>query len=145
MSTTALPGVRQSLIKVGVVPVREVVETPFRVRTITPVKSPREFAVEASADDERTTRLCVYGEVDLMTAPAVAEALRTQMRTDHDVLLDLGHVEFIDSTGVVVVIEAINDAKVNGWNLGVAAKLSPAVNRVFELSGLLPLLPLVDN
>jgi anti-anti-sigma factor len=118
---------------------------PLHARTITPVNDPREFAVEARGDHERTTRLSVYGEVDLLTAPAVAEALQTQMRSGHHVLLDLEHVEFMDSTGVVVVIEAINDAKVNGWNLGVAAELSPAVNRVFDLSGLLPLLPLVDD
>src|SRR5215213_6354087 len=102
------------------------------------VKTPHEFAVEASAENERTMRVRVYGEVDLTTAPQVAEAVQTQMRSGHHVLLDLGHVEFIDSTGVVVVMEAIKDAQVNGWNFSVVGTLSPPVTRVFELSGLLP-------
>jgi anti-anti-sigma factor len=109
------------------------------------VDTPAEFAVDAIATAGRGVRLRVVGEVDLTTAPQLVEALRTQVCADHDVLLDLAQVEFMDSTGVVVVVDAINEAKANGWNLGVARELSPAVHRVFELSGLLPLLPIVDQ
>jgi anti-anti-sigma regulatory factor len=57
------------------------------------------------------------------------------------VLLDLAAVEFVDSTAVRCLLGAMNDAKIDGWDLTVRDELTAAVRRALSLMGILPLLP----
>jgi anti-anti-sigma factor len=60
-------------------------------------------------------------------------------------VLDLSELEFIDSSGMRALLEAVKAAQADGWDLGVDPRLSHAVQRAFELTGLLPLLPMVEQ
>jgi anti-sigma B factor antagonist len=82
----------------------------------------------------------VIGEVDLRTSPELQATLKTEMESGRHVLLDLSHVEFMDSTGIGVLIGAIQSARENDWDFAVSRQLSPTVDRLVEISGLRPLL-----
>jgi anti-sigma B factor antagonist len=87
----------------------------------------------------------VEGELDLATAPRLGEALRAEMARSAPVLLDLSGVSFTDSTGIATIVTALNEAKENGWDLGVAPGLSHQVKKVLELTDVLPMLPIVEG
>ncbi len=104
----------------------------------------RPFLIEA-ADDGAETRLRVTGELDIATVPELVATIRAQQLAGRAVRLDLSQLDFIDSTGIMATMQAVNDAKVNGWDLSVHAQLSEPVRRAFALTSLLPLLPVVED
>src|SRR3954468_22383974 len=83
------------------------------------------------------------GEVDLATASSVRAALDTREPSDAAVLLDLRAVEFIDTSGLRVVVEQAHRAQAGGYRFAVV-RGSPQVQRIFDVAGLSPEL-LVDD
>ena len=80
--------------------------------------------------------LAVRGQVDLATAPALEERLDAGIRESSGALvLDLSGVEFIDSTGLRVLLRARGLLGREDRALVVICPYG-AVRRVFELSGL---------
>lgn len=73
----------------------------------------------------------VAGEVDIDTAEAFAEAVAKLTRDGQAVHVDLSRVTFIDSSGIAVLIDAVNA----GHSVHVRNP-SDAVRRVLEASGL---------
>jgi anti-sigma B factor antagonist len=55
-------------------------------------------------------------------------------------VLDLADLEFVDSTGLRVIVRAVEAAHTGGWELTLRQG-PPAVRRVFEIAGLLGALP----
>lgn len=53
------------------------------------------------------------------------------------VVLDLGGVTFMDSTGLAAIVGAMNRARDSGADLKVAAPLPPQPQRLLELTGVL--------
>jgi anti-sigma B factor antagonist len=104
-----------------------------------------DFELRVIATSAAAVRIVVEGEVDMETAPQLAHGLREQMNRDRAVVLDLAGVTFMDSSGLATLVEAINAAKVNGWNLGLHAQLSPNVRKTMELTAILPMLPLIED
>lgn len=89
------------------------------------------------------TVLEVSGEVDVTTAGDLADAIDRASRSGH-VLVDLSELEFMDSSGLRVFIEAAQQAQAQGWVLEV--RRAPAsVHRVFEISGTDRLLRFADE
>jgi anti-anti-sigma factor len=95
-------------------------------------------------EEERSTTLSVAGELDLSTAPALEHRLN-ELRADRLgaprdnrrwVVLDLSRLDFIDSTGVRVLFEAIHYARSEGWRLEIRGELGPQVKQVAELTQL---------
>jgi anti-anti-sigma factor len=81
------------------------------------------------------------GELDLANAPDLERELRRVESTDADVILvDLGGVSFIDSTGMKLLVTAA--ARCRERNRLVLQCVSPNVLRVLRLAGLVDLLPL---
>ena len=74
--------------------------------------------------------LQVVGELDMATAPALAEALRREV--DGIVCLDLSDVPFLDSTGAHVLLKAARDLD-DGCIIVHGAR--PNVAKVFEILG----------
>lgn len=101
------------------------------------------FSVTA-ASREGVARLAVSGELDVATAPELASALSAAMAHETPVLLDLSGVTFMDSSGIAVLLAAIKAAQANGWDLGVTPGLSAPVKATLQLTGLLPLLPVLE-
>jgi len=76
----------------------------------------------------------VEGEIDAHSAPEVGEAL-TPLPGSGEVRLDLAAVEFIDSSGLRVIIDAHQRAEADERRF-VIAQPSRAVQRLIEISGL---------
>lgn len=75
------------------------------------------------------------GELDLASAPALAGALAGVIQAGHDVTLDLRELQFIDSTGIGVLVRARNHAERAGLGLTLCAPRANVV-RTLELTGL---------
>lgn len=78
----------------------------------------------------------VRGEVDFGTAPRLRELLvSTAMEGNHQVVVDLGAVEFLDSTGLGVLVGALKRYRTLGGDLHLVISTS-RIRSVFELTGL---------
>lgn len=84
------------------------------------------LTIETSADGLRAT-----GEIDAHTAPSLAAAID---EAGPDVRLDLSGVEFVDSSGLRVLIDAHQRLDEQDGSLTIVSP-SPAVTRLFEISG----------
>jgi anti-sigma B factor antagonist len=83
------------------------------------------------------------GELDLATV----EQLRTELRGLGDVgfehiVIDLRELTFMDSSGLHLVLETAHRARAGRFQLSLIAG-PPAVQRVFEITGLIETLPFV--
>jgi anti-sigma B factor antagonist len=91
--------------------------------------------------DAGTVRVHLSGELDLASAPKLAETLR-RLREGHEhVVLDLDELEFIDMAGLRVLLTAAEDASRDGWAFTVT-RGSPPVRRLIGLvrpAGQLPI------
>jgi anti-anti-sigma factor len=94
------------------------------------------FRIEEIDEDEGVVRLSLVGELDLSTKNAFQRRL-CELRSRHAaVRLDLSRLEFIDASGLEVLIAAVNDAQWRKWRLKVDRELAPQVARVFAAFGL---------
>ncbi len=82
-----------------------------------------------------TTRVRVFGELDLSTAPELHRVL-DGLNGDHDsVLLDLDQLDFIDSTGIAAIVHADLAANHNGQQFTIRCH-SHQAQRIFDITGL---------
>jgi anti-sigma B factor antagonist len=78
----------------------------------------------------------VSGEVDVQTSPALDEQLRSVADQGHpSVLVDLGEVTFLDSTGLSALIAGLRRCQAAGGELHVLSP-RPNVRKVLEITGL---------
>jgi anti-sigma B factor antagonist len=99
------------------------------------------FRLEEHRNGDRTI-LAIHGELDLATVDDVRarlDALRAERRP---VLLDLDGLEFMDSTGIRLVLQAAQDGARTGWEFSIT-RGSRAVRRVFEAARIEDRLPYV--
>ena len=91
-----------------------------------------------------TLRLQLSGAVDVLTAPKELERILVEGRQASDcVELDLGGVEFIDSSGISMLIAARNHFDSVGRPL-VVVNPSKAVLRLLVLTGLIEAFGIID-
>jgi len=84
------------------------------------------------------------GELDLATVPVLeAQLAQSRAAAVRRVRLDLRGLRFIDSSGLHLILRCDLDAQRDGYALELVPG-APAVQRVFELSGLTARLPFVD-
>jgi anti-anti-sigma factor len=76
----------------------------------------------------------VRGELDLAVAPELEEAIERAAEYDQ-VVISLEECEFIDSTGIAVIVHAYQGRKSGGRRLVVCAPHGQ-VRRVLDLTGL---------
>ena len=74
------------------------------------------------------------GEIDLATAPRVRDALRAAGSAE--VVLDLTDVDFLDTSGLYVVLEHQRAADQRGLRFAIVPG-SREIRRLFEMTGLL--------
>jgi anti-sigma B factor antagonist len=87
----------------------------------------------------------VTGELDVATAPRLRqEAVRLVSGGQVDVILDLGGVDFLDSTGLGVIIGILKRVRSHGGEL-VVVGLAPRVRKVFEMTRVIEILPTFDT
>jgi anti-sigma B factor antagonist len=84
------------------------------------------------------------GELDIATAPEFeAELLRVEATDAHTIVLDLSALEFIDTTGIRLILEAGARSRSDGHRL-VLLRPGARVFRVFEICGMADRLPFAD-
>ena len=80
--------------------------------------------------------VAVEGELDLFTAPFLRDEVRDAIKQDSSKLvLDLGELSFMDSSGLSVLIEAWRLATGEGGGVALAAPQAP-VARILRTTGL---------
>jgi anti-sigma B factor antagonist len=106
---------------------------------------PPDFELTAETLDERNVLLRVVGEIHATTAPEFSERLNSAISDGHTgVVLDLMGVEFIDSTGLSVLLNGLRRVtRVRGAM--VLACANPTVLRLFEITKLDSTFEIVPN
>lgn len=97
------------------------------------------LTVRTILDGERI-RLSLVGELDLSNAPTVESALEDAYGEGKDVLVDLGPLEFLDSTGIALLVEALGGSE--AARLSFIPSESDAVRRLLNMTGLDQRLPI---
>jgi anti-sigma B factor antagonist len=103
-----------------------------------------DFRVETQTTGRAVT-VTASGELDLVSSPTLEEALERVGDTDVDlVLLDLRGLEFMDSTGLHVLIKAHQRLQERGRQFAVI-KGGVQVERLLSLTGVAELLKIVGS
>lgn len=84
------------------------------------------------------------GEIDLEHSPAAREVLLDGLKKGRTMIVDLGGVNVIDSSGVASLLEAFQAARNKGKDFCIAAVTEP-VFRVFKLARLETVFEIVDS
>lgn len=90
------------------------------------------LAVQQTSEGRRT-RISLEGEMDLANAEIAASTLREAMLAGNDVVVDLGRLEFLDSTGLAILVESMHEG---GERLSFLPSEHDAVRRLLSLTGL---------
>ena len=86
--------------------------------------------------------LSVSGEVDVATAPRLREQLITLVNDGKvQIVVDLENVEFLDSTGLGVLVGALKRVRTSDGELALVCT-EPRILKVFEITGLTKVFPM---
>lgn len=103
-----------------------------------------DFRVETHTSG-RVTTVAVSGELDLVSSPTLADALERANQVEADVVvLDLRKLEFMDSTGLHLVIKAQHQIQASGRRFAMI-RGSEQVDRLLALTGVAELVKIVDS
>jgi anti-sigma B factor antagonist len=82
----------------------------------------------------RATVVAVGGEIDIASAPRLERVLDQAVAGGNNVVVDLAHVEFMDVSGLRVLLNAHRRTESEGVPL-VLVNVPPAVMRLLALTG----------
>ena len=103
----------------------------------------RTLTIQSEADGD-THVIQLFGELDLATTQALqAELRRVEQLEPRSTILDLSALEFIDSSGIKLLLDAVARSSERDRSLGLL-RGPEAVQRVLEISGLQDALPFLD-
>jgi anti-sigma B factor antagonist len=89
--------------------------------------------------------LAVSGEVDVATVPRMREQLHTLVaQGDNRIVVDLDAVDFLDSTGLGVLVGALKRVRSSGGDLQLICT-QPRIRKVFEVTGLTKVFSIYDT
>jgi len=110
----------------------------------TVAKNDSKVEFEASSHNIRSKRIDVRGEVDVNSAPVLLEQIQNAIKKRYEVIIiNLKDVTRMDSAGVAVLIEGINEARKEKIILSLQDISRPAqsvlemarVDKLFQVSG----------
>jgi anti-anti-sigma factor len=93
---------------------------------------PPNFQIRESRTDG-ALRLSLTGELDFATTPVLEDRLARLRAKRAPVSLDLSQLEFIDSTGIRLLIQTVGDARIKRWQLRIEPDVAPQVMGLFRL------------
>lgn len=89
--------------------------------------------------------LAVSGEVDVATVPRLREQLHGLVaQGTNRIIVDLDGVDFLDSTGLGVLVGALKRVRSNDGELSLVCT-QPRIRKVFEVTGLTKVFSLFDS
>ena len=90
------------------------------------------FELRETRDDDRVV-LALRGDLDIAVTEALQARLAELRQERAPVLLDLSELDFIDSSGLACITQAVRDAREDGRELAVGRELREQVKRLLEL------------
>lgn len=98
--------------------------------------------------EKRGNALCVRlkGELDHHSADDLREKLTTLIETEdiHHLILNLGQLDFMDSSGLGVILGRYNQIKTRNGEMFICA-VSSTVGKMFEMSGMYKIIRSVSS
>lgn len=78
----------------------------------------------------------VGGEIDVYTAPRLREAIVAAVDAGHSrLIIDVGRVDFLDSTGLGVLVGALKRVRADGGSLDIVCT-QERILKIFQITGL---------
>jgi anti-anti-sigma factor len=102
---------------------------------------PPRFAVDVRAEGDLVT-LKFAGDLDLAVAKRFRHAVYPYTGPGRTVELDLSDVEFLDSSGLQLLVSAAKSAKADGWTLRIVPPVGRA-RQALTIAGMERVLPIV--
>jgi anti-sigma B factor antagonist len=136
------PGLgRGAEVALGAVAVRAT--TPFG--TLRAAMDANPIVLDESADD--VVVVVVEGEHDIYTAPTLRERLEEALERGGGVVVDLTGATFVDSSVLGALLDARRRAldADQGYVVCVGDQVEPGVQRILDITGLVPVLPVVGD
>jgi anti-anti-sigma factor len=90
--------------------------------------------IELEGRSPAEAMLRLVGELDLVTTQQLRDELARHRAHGVRVVLDLSAVEFLDSTGLVLLMDLARERTNDGWSIALRRDVSPAVARVIEVT-----------
>ena len=97
--------------------------------------------------EEGVVVVLVEGEHDIYTAPTLRERLDEALGRGGGVVVDLTGATFMDSSILGALLDARRRASesATGFVVSVGADVEPGVQRILDITGLVPVLPVVNG
>jgi anti-sigma B factor antagonist len=107
---------------------------------------PDEESLRCEVVPERdAVRVRAIGSLDMATAPVLEQELEELREAGfRRLIVDLGGLSFMDSTGLKLALKWHGAARQDGFEIRFAPG-PPAVRRVFELTGMTEHVPFIDS
>ena len=103
------------------------------------------FAIEVAERDGRVD-VTPRGELDMASAPELEQTIMPRLQDGSWVLLDLRSLDFIDSSGLRVVVGAHRAAEERGGRFTcVRGPAGSTVHRIVEIAGIDGVIEMVDD
>ncbi len=100
-----------------------------------------DLEVDSSEQSGRSV-LTLRGEIDVYTAPRLRQALIDLVENGaRDILVDMRRVDFLDSTGLGVLVGGLKRVKSNEGSLEIVAT-SDRILKIFDITGLSKVFPM---
>ncbi|MDQ3573672.1 MAG: STAS domain-containing protein [Actinomycetota bacterium] len=94
---------------------------------------------------DKVTVLAVRGEVDVYTAPRLREKLvELVAQGRYRIVVDLGAVDFLDSTGLGVLVGGLKRVRTHDGEMGLVCN-QQRILKVFEITGLTKVFTIHDS
>lgn len=94
-----------------------------------------ELKISRSTDETGRETLVLLGSIDLVTRQSLIDEGLEVLEQGGPLTLDMGDVDFIDSTGIGALVELARAAEAKGTGV-LVSRSSARVTRVLEFSGL---------
>lgn len=103
------------------------------------------FAIDVDERDDRTV-ITPSGELDMASAPELEQTIMPRLEGGSWVVLDLRSLDFIDSSGLRVVVGAHRSAEEHGGRFTcVRGAPGSTVHRIVEIAGIDGVIEMVDD
>ena len=85
------------------------------------------------------------GELDVHTSPGLRDVLQELLESgQRNLVIDLSELEFVDSTGLGVLVGALKKARQSGGDVELHTP-SPAIRKALEITGLTQVFRVADG